>query len=410
MTRSVAFVGMEKSDRDAPSEPQAERSVECMLIIDREGSPVDASKVDGVLPNILQNDDYRSIHDKVRGCFFGRAFTVSASVPIPGVTDQIEPVRVRGVPLDKEPEVYRKVALVFERAPLPAVVSPPLSPAYGEYEFVVRTMRQGIWRLNTQGVIEFVNPYLAEWLESTEEALLGRHCSEYLRLTLPSIDPVVTRESSRYEAEFLTEKGLARRAIVTATALMEGGQQIGTTEIITDITAEHAVKSRLVSEVQKMASLASRDPLTGLPNRRSFDAAFQQALSMAGEHPFGLLMLDLDDLKKINDTYGHPAGDEVIREFANRLSAVVRDADDVARLGGDEFAAIIMNVGADDLRELAARLHERLTFQVTLQRKLVTVTASFGVSHSSERRDDMLAAADEDMYAYKRGRKPPTET
>ena len=114
---------------------------------------------------------------------------------------------------------------------------------------------------------------------------------------------------------------------------------------------------------EQAQSLARRDALTGLPNRRVFSADLETALAraQAGGHYYALLLIDLDDFKKVNDLQGHQAGDVVLCEVARRLEAAVRKGDTLARLGGDEFA--IITRGGPDLQahmELTKRLAMRL--------------------------------------------------
>ena len=93
----------------------------------------------------------------------------------------------------------------------------------------------------------------------------------------------------------------------------------------------------------QLAHLAQHDAFTGLPNRLLFADRLSQALRHAhrGQRQTGLLFLDLDHFKSINDSLGHPTGDEVLKQAARRMVALVREGDTVARLGGDEFAIIL---------------------------------------------------------------------
>ncbi len=110
-----------------------------------------------------------------------------------------------------------------------------------------------------------------------------------------------------------------------------------------------ALKRRLVEAEARQREIANRDPLTGIANRRAFDSAMRQALATrvdsAGrrrgdDEPFALLVIDLDDFKAINDEYGHPVGDAVLRQTAQRARSVLRSTDVLARIGGDEFAVL----------------------------------------------------------------------
>lgn len=273
-----------------------------------------------------------------------------------------------------------------------------------EYEFVVRNIRQGIWRLDASGRILFVNPYLAAWLESTPDRLLGRNIREFLpdgRLDHERVAGI-----DRFESEFVTESGLHRRSIVVSSPIEDAkGRETGRVELVTDITAEHAVQSRLVQEVQRMAQLASLDPLTNLLNRRAFDLTLQNLASEASARPFGLILLDIDSLKDINDRFGHEAGDLAITAFSDRLLASVRDNDRVSRLGGDEFAVLVPGVDPGTLAEIADRLHRGLQQELELPAGVVTVGASVGWAHSQDGIESLMRHADRSLYQNKRDKK-----
>lgn len=272
-----------------------------------------------------------------------------------------------------------------------------------EYEFVVRNIRQGIWRLDADGTILFVNPFLAGWLESTPERMVGRNVREFL----PGGELGHEREADadRFECEFVTETGLLRRSIVVSSPLTGADGSVGRVEVVTDITAEHAVQSRLVQEVQRMAHLASRDPLTNVFNRRAFELALADWAEEAVRRPFGLILFDLDGLKAINDRLGHEAGDRAIVQFAERLLASVRESDMVYRIGGDEFAVLVPEVSQQGLAEIEQRLRECLPFDERLNDEPVHVVASMGSAHSSEFGVKIYESADRAMYGDKRRRR-----
>jgi diguanylate cyclase (GGDEF)-like protein len=150
------------------------------------------------------------------------------------------------------------------------------------------------------------------------------------------------------------------------------------------------------------------DSLTGLANRRSAEDTLRFELARATR--FGgeicVVLADLDDFKQINDRYGHPFGDELLKEFANALRATVRDSDVAARWGGEEFALVLPGTGAEGGAELANRVREIVEGRM-LQAPDgtdVRVTGSFGVASfpESEEVGELLAAADSALYAAKR--------
>ena len=154
---------------------------------------------------------------------------------------------------------------------------------------------------------------------------------------------------------------------------------------------------------------ASHDPLTGLANRRLLAERLTRALSpRAGRAPVpdvGVLCVDLDGFKPVNDRYGHPAGDEVLQEVAHRLSEAVRPQDTVARTGGDEFVVVAPRITADGLDGLVVRLRTVLDRPHVVHGVPVHVGASVGSTLARPGDDpaDVLWRADRAMYAVKHG-------
>ena len=168
---------------------------------------------------------------------------------------------------------------------------------------------------------------------------------------------------------------------------------------VVDLTARHALE-------QELRAAAAEDPLTGLANRRALsedlgEAQRRQARDGSG---VGLLYVDLDDFKAVNDTYGHDVGDRILVETGRRLRGVVRDDDTVCRMGGDEFVVLCAPVeGASDMHRLEARLAFMLPVTVMADGGPVTVRASTGsvVVAPDEDLDGALRRADTAMYRSK---------
>ena len=158
---------------------------------------------------------------------------------------------------------------------------------------------------------------------------------------------------------------------------------------------------------EELEHQALHDGLTGLPNRTLLRDRLEQALSRA-ERSAGevaVLFLDLDRFKVVNDTLGHPAGDELLRTVAARLGDVTRGQDTVARYGGDEFALLIEGIGGDDdLRAVTGRIRNIFDAPITVGGTEIHASASIGVAVSGpERRDpdDLIRYADIAMYRIK---------
>jgi diguanylate cyclase (GGDEF)-like protein/PAS domain S-box-containing protein len=169
---------------------------------------------------------------------------------------------------------------------------------------------------------------------------------------------------------------------------------------LTDITAQRTASERLAYE-------ATHDSLTGLANRAHVVTRVTEALESGGHHVLAaVLFIDLDNLKTINDSLGHDAGDDVLRSAAQRLCRAVRSDDVVARLGGDEFLALLLGqIARPDLDALADRLHATLSEPVVIEDVTLRITASIGivVIDSSDPRGtaEILRDADTAMYEAK---------
>ncbi len=308
------------------------------------------------------------------------------------------PEFIKVQPLLDESGMVEAVLVTAEEAPRDVLRLSEVQARLNEYEFIVNSIRQGIWQLDSKGIVTACNPYLATWLEYSESEIIGKRASSFM------VGQVADRQHSpNFEAEFVTKTGITRHALVASCpALAADGSVAGTIDIITDITAEHALNTKLVSEVQKMAKLASIDPLTGAANRLTFDVALDNMVSAADTTPFGVAVLDLDFFKQVNDSYGHAAGDRVLVEVVTRLKRFVRNSDIVARLGGDEFVVLLADASEELTAQIAKRLAERLQFFLSFEGSKVPVRVSVGWAHSSEGVQNILHRADSMLYVHKR--------
>ena len=152
---------------------------------------------------------------------------------------------------------------------------------------------------------------------------------------------------------------------------------------------------------------ALHDPLTGLPNRRLVDEVLQRALARTGRTPgrVGLVLCDVDWFKSVNDALGHPAGDELLVQVADRLRALVRPSDTVGRLGGDEFVVVCEDLHEPaELRTLVQRLHAALrgVYRVAGHELPVSVTLGASCSGVGVTPSALLSEADTALYEAKR--------
>ena len=171
------------------------------------------------------------------------------------------------------------------------------------------------------------------------------------------------------------------------------------------VVGSSKVLSRTLAELE---FYAIHDPLTGIYNRRQFNSMLEYEIgrSERHQHEFSLLLLDLDDFKDINDSYGHLTGDEVLRGVAELLQSHVRKGDLAARIGGDEFAIILTETGREGATTAANALGKKLHDQTftTSDGKRFHQTVSIGIvtyPHDSENAIDLMAGVDVAMYRAK---------
>ncbi len=190
---------------------------------------------------------------------------------------------------------------------------------------------------------------------------------------------------------------LAETRIVT----QHGGRWLSHIEDVTELRRQHEIVSRR----------ATRDPLTGLANRHELldvlAAALNSTPDPAGRSACAVVMLDLNDFKLVNDTYGHPAGDAVLVAIGQHLARLSRASDLVARYGGDEYVVVLAGpISDDDAQRVAATLATAVTAPVQHAGLSLDVAASVGVAlgRSGETAATVIARADAAMYEVKRGR------
>src|SRR6266566_4721808 len=209
-----------------------------------------------------------------------------------------------------------------------------------------------------------------------------------------------------YETTRMRKDGTRVEVSISISPILDpDGHPVGATTITRDITYRRQAERQLLRG-------ALRDAVTDLPNRASFVERLSQALARTrrdSDYRFGVLFVDCDHFKAVNDRLGHAAGDRLLVEIGRRLQSSVRPADVVARLGGDEFTLLLEDVaGLPQVEQVARRVLDSLAAPFLLEGREVRASASIGVVLSEphyEQAQDMLRDADRAMYrAKERGR------
>jgi diguanylate cyclase (GGDEF)-like protein/PAS domain S-box-containing protein len=261
------------------------------------------------------------------------------------------------------------------------------------------------FRTDARGHITYLSPSAAEILQAPPEALLGRTLAD---VTDVEADADAWTDPLENEPE-------EPRGVRTVTVAVDGGPRVvlevielpgGGPGRITHGMARDVGRQRQME--QELMERALHDPLTGVANRALFWERLQQAIRMAQRSPerrFALLMLDVDRFKLVNDTLGHPVGDEILTGIARRLEQCVRPGDTVCRFGGDEFVVLLDDMGHDsDAERVARRITDALAAPHEIDGSHVFATASIGIAvgtGGARTADVLVRNADTALYRAK---------
>ena len=274
-----------------------------------------------------------------------------------------------------------------------------------------QTMTEGLVLTNSEGRFTFVNQAAAHMLGITPAEMMDREVLSFV----PKDQQAIVRRadekrakgiSDRYELVFLHKDGSRRTFLVSGGPRVQGTLFGGTMAVLTDITDRKHMEEEILA-------LSLRDELTTLYNRRGFMTLAEQQLKTANrlKKQVALLYLDVDNLKKINDTGGHNMGDRALVEIAFILKKSFREADIVGRLGGDEFSILAMEATSMNVDILTSRLQEKLDLfnSRSSAEAGFSLSVSVGVcTYEPEHPatvEEMLSRADLLMYEHKRRKK-----
>ncbi|HEX5394416.1 MAG TPA: PAS domain S-box protein [Rhodocyclaceae bacterium] len=277
-----------------------------------------------------------------------------------------------------------------------------------EFRTLVENARDTITRYGRDLRRLYVNPAFAALFDGDASSLLGVTPAECPlattadTYTLNLSEVFASGEAREFELKWNAKDGTEVCHLINLTP--EFGAD-GTVESILavgrDITELNAFR-------QKIHQMAFYDPLTSLPNRALFNDRLRQMMADVSWHGqlAGVMLIDMDRFKEVNDTMGHAVGDDLLREAAVRLSSCVRAYDTVARLGGDEFAILLPEVrSGDDLGRIAGKILDKFGERFLLDGKEVFVSCSIGIAlypDDSTEANDLVKYADSAMYFAKR--------
>ena len=182
-------------------------------------------------------------------------------------------------------------------------------------------------------------------------------------------------------------------------------QQLQITRIRRQLTDQVFAVDKVEELAQEVYKMALLDPLTGLFNRRYIEQRLQDEIARSQRHgrPLSVILFDLDEFKQVNDTYGHGAGDSLLRAFAERLSKATRGSDASSRYGGDEFLVVLPECKPENVQHVLKRLEG---IRVDIEGRNLPIALSAGSAEllSGESAKDLLARADAALYTNKRAK------
>ncbi len=272
--------------------------------------------------------------------------------------------------------------------------------------------------MDTTGRYVRVNRTYEEWLGRAADEIVGKTVWDLLgagfwERTKQARTRVLQGETVTFETLYPTVQGDRHAQITYAPDLDEVGGVRGIACMVLDVNqrweAESAARqaAKLVKANEELQEKVATDPLTGLKNRRAFEDRLREAFALARNQgrELSVVMLDVDNFKARNDTWGHAAGDEVLRRLGALLSGGVREPDVAARYGGEEFTVLLPGSGLSAAMSVAERLRQTILEQRWPE---IQVTVSLGVASLTETTMDaaeLLSMADGALYEAKRAGK-----
>ncbi|WP_236737469.1 diguanylate cyclase domain-containing protein [Mycolicibacterium llatzerense] len=267
-----------------------------------------------------------------------------------------------------------------------------LRRAEQHFQTVVNSLQSGVMVIDPLGHIESANPAALQILGRTDQPLSKAS----------DLAALVPGHGAGTQLLSIDDSDGRRIWLSVSTCLLDPADREGSGVLVSfeDVTAQHLDSERLRHN-------ATHDTLTDLPNRAWITDQITGALAGIGAPPLAaVIFIDLDQLKEVNDTLGHHAGDAVIRICAQRFTGVLRTGDTVARIGGDEFLVLIgAPASVDDLEQIATRLHATLADPIRVDNRTVHASASIGIAAITPGQarvaEEILRDADSAMYQAK---------
>ncbi|WP_050183619.1 PAS domain S-box protein [Domibacillus robiginosus] len=277
-----------------------------------------------------------------------------------------------------------------------------------QYRLIAENMNDLIAVFNLEGIITYASPSYQPVLGVKPEEYVGQPAITLIheedQPEIVSRFAKAVKHQSPYTVEF-RKKGRLGEWLYFETVCMPIWNEQSLLEGFVGISRN--INERKYYE-EKLEHMAFYDPLTDVPNRRLFEKLANQAIKKAAQsrQEMSIMYLDLDKFKSINDTLGHDAGDELLRQFTDRLKGSLRKMDVLARMGGDEFTVLLPHTDTTAAREIAGSLLQAIRQPYQVKGRLFTTTSSIGIAfypQHGQTVEELIQQADKAMYRAKQG-------
>jgi len=283
------------------------------------------------------------------------------------------------------------------------------------HKSLIDNLYDGVYFVNTNRQITYWNKGAERITGHSKEYMVGKFCNDNIldhvtddghHLCIegcPLMATIQDGEPREAEVHLRHADGYRVPILVRTTPIFdEQNKVIGAVEVFSSNQSLFKMKRR----VDELEQDVFRDALTGVGNRKLLEIKISTAIAEYHQHqiPFGLLFLDIDHFKAVNDTYGHKEGDLVLQNTAKNMTGHLRDTDICGRWGGEEFIAILYNVNLKSLSRIAEKLRTMIANStVTVNGERISVTASIGaaLARQEETMETIIERADQLMYQSK---------
>jgi len=285
---------------------------------------------------------------------------------------------------------------------------------------LIEKMSDGLLVIDAQGRVVDINPAMKTFLDTDPASCLGKNISDILTIWNGRFEHLTSGTETRTELRL--PHNPSRYLDLQVTPLYDNDRTLsGHLITFRDVTDRKEVEKDLRHAMDRMQTQlieigllqsqlreqAIRDALTNLFNRRYLEETLERELARAAreDYPLCIVMMDIDHFKEVNDTYGHEAGDLVLKTLAAKVTNQSRQGDFVCRFGGEEFVLVMPNISLDVARERVSTLHRSISsIYIPFGRYNINITVSMGVSAfplHGEKKEELLRAADRALYAAK---------